>query len=64
MENTGLYSQNDEDRIIGDILNKINDTEKYCVEFGAWDGITGSNTYHFIKDKSYRSILIEGDEEK
>ena len=59
-----LYSQNDEESLIRNILETINDEEKYCVEFGAWDGITGSNSYNFIKNDNFKSVLIEGDEHK
>lgn len=59
------YSQRGEDGILDIILTTINkDEPAWCVEFGAWDGITGSNTYHFIKDKGYRAVLIEGDPDR
>lgn len=60
----GFYSQNGEDEIINDILQTIGDDRKWCAEFGAWDGIVGSNTYHFISKKNYKSVLIEGDKNK
>lgn len=62
----GYYSQNGEDEIIEDILKIIEkDLDSlWCVEFGAWDGITVSNTYHFIKEKNFKAVLIEGDEKK
>jgi hypothetical protein len=37
---------------------------KWCVEFGAWDGIHLSNTYNLIKNSDYKAVLIEGDPEK
>jgi hypothetical protein len=62
----GYFSQNGEDEIIENILDIIGEekNDQWCVEFGAWDGITGSNTYRFIKDKNYKSVLIEGDRNK
>lgn len=64
-----LHSQNNEDEIIRDILNKINvnennDNQKWCVEFGAWDGVFGSNSNYFITQQSYKAILIEGNKRK
>lgn len=60
------YSQNGEDRIVGEILLKIPDKNKnnWCVEFGAWDGKYLSNTYNLIENKEYSAILIEGDLKK
>lgn len=64
-----FYSQNSEDEIIKDILDRINinqnqDESKWCVEFGAWDGIFGSNSNYFITKKLYKAVLIEGDSNK
>lgn len=60
------YSQEGEDIIIDNILSIIGDNEegRWCVEFGAWDGIHASNTYHFIKEKQFQGVLIEGDNKK
>lgn len=64
INNFKSYSQEGEDIIIKNILNILGENdkeEKWCVEFGAWDGIHASNTYHFIKEESYKAVLIEGD---
>lgn len=58
------YSQCGEDSIIEGILKKIPDLDKWCVEFGAWDGIHLSNTFNLIKNSAYRSVLIEADRKK
>jgi hypothetical protein len=60
------YSQNSEDQIIKEILDKIEiqDEEKWSVEFGAWDGVFGSNSNYFITKEGYKSVLIEGNNEK
>ena len=52
-----MYGQFDEVRI----LKKIYDygLPKTCIEFGAYDGITNSNTYYFWNKKGFRSLLIE-----
>ncbi len=56
-----VTSQNGEDGIIEKILEVINDSDKWCVEFGSWDGIKCSNTFNLIDKKAYHAVLIEGD---
>ena len=48
------YSQFGEDGILNEIINRIdnNKLDKWCVEFGAKDGILDSNTYNLIKNHS------------
>ncbi len=62
-----IYSQNGEDGIIAELLARIESQiplDKWCVEFGALDGIKYSNTYNLIIGKGYRAVLIEGDKKK
>jgi hypothetical protein len=54
------FSQNGEDGMLEHILSKIS-SNKWAVEFGAWDGKYLSNTYHFIERHGYSAVLIEGD---
>lgn len=58
------HSQFGEDGIIEAILDCIPTKDKWCVEFGAWDGLHLSNTYSLIKNKGYKSVLIEADGDK
>ena len=58
------FSQFGEDGIIEAILDLIPNKNNWCVEFGAWDGIYLSNTYNLIKNKKYKSVLIESNKEK
>ncbi len=62
-----LYSQNGEDGVIEEINKRLDlDTKsdsKWCVEFGAWDGIYLSNTFKLVKE-GWNCIYIEGDKEK
>lgn len=56
-----VTSQYGEDGIIAKVLEVIGEHDKWCVEFGSWDGKTCSNTYKLIKDDGYSAILIEAD---
>ncbi len=58
-----IKSQNGEDGIIEAILSVIGGN-KWCVEFGAWDGEYLSNTYNLIQNRGFSAVLIEGDAEK
>ena len=51
-----MYGQFDEVRIIKKIYEDY-DLPKTCIEFGAYDGITNSNTYYFWNKKGFRSLL-------
>jgi len=53
-------SQTGEDGIIEKALEVINDSNCWCVEFGAWDGRHLSNTYNLIVNRGYSAVLIEG----
>jgi hypothetical protein len=61
---TNVYSQNGEDGILSKVLNELPETDKWCVEFGAWDGRYLSNTCHLIETKEYCAVLIEPDKKK
>ncbi|MGD9082468.1 MAG: FkbM family methyltransferase [Desulfobacterales bacterium] len=58
------YSQTGEDGIIKKILEVMPQNDKWCVEFGAWDGVYDSNTKNLIETKDYSAILIEANKEK
>lgn len=61
-----IHSQNGEDGILQKMLDLLRDQlpeEKFCVEFGAWDGRFLSNTFALI-EKGWRGVYIEGDPEK
>jgi len=59
-----ITSQYGEDGIIEKVLEVIGDNNKWCVEFGVWDGKHYSNTFNLIKNKDYSAVLIEGDARK
>jgi len=56
-----FYSQQGEDGLLAFILSKIPDKTGWCVEFGAWDGKSESNTYYFISHLGYHGVMIEAD---
>lgn len=58
-----IYSQFGEDGIILEILNRLGsqNLDNWCVEFGARDGMSDSNTFNLIKNHNYNAVLIEGD---
>ena len=56
-----FYSQQGEDGILAFVLSRIPDKTGWCVELGAWDGKSESNTYYFISHLGYHGIMIEAD---
>ncbi|MGH2506215.1 MAG: hypothetical protein ACRDHZ_02145 [Ktedonobacteraceae bacterium] len=54
-----VHSQFGEDGIIEAALSKLPTLNRWCVEFGAWDGIYLSNTRNLIESRGYRAVLIE-----
>lgn len=56
-----VYSQCGEDGIVEAILERLPERDRWCVEFGAWDGRHLSNTRHLIESKGYSAVLIEAD---
>jgi len=61
-----VFTQAGEDGIIEKILNTLpsNSRDKWCVEFGAWDGIYLSNARNLILNQGYSAVLIEGGKAK
>jgi hypothetical protein len=56
-----VFSQNGEDGVLDKIFELITPTSRFAVEFGASDGITGSNVRNLIINKGWSGLLIEGD---
>lgn len=54
------YSQWGEDGVIEEIFRRIGETNRLCIEIGAWNGIHFSNTKS-LRDKGWKSILAESD---
>lgn len=59
-----VTSQFGEDGIIEAVFDRIGIENKWCCEFGAWDGKYLSNTYNLIHNHGWSGVLIEGDKDK
>jgi len=59
-----IYSQTGEDGVVQALLEKLPESDRWCVEFGAWDGIYANNTRRLITEEGYNAVLIEGDEKR
>jgi hypothetical protein len=55
-----VNSQKGEDGVLRKILETIGAANRWCVEFGAWDGRHLSNTYDLIASREFSAVLIEG----
>jgi len=52
-------SQKGQDSLIEYIFDKIKTTNKFYVEFGAYDGINFCNTRHLLKNKNWSGLLLD-----
>jgi hypothetical protein len=59
-----VSSQFGEDGVIAEIFRRIGNGNRFCVEFGAWDGKHFSNTWDLWHNHGWRAVLIEGDPTK
>ena len=59
--NANINSQCGEDGVIAAILDLLPAHNRWCVEFGASDGRSGSTSRALIENHGYSAVLIEGD---
>ncbi len=59
-----VYSQLGEDGVISKILEMLPCKDRWCVEFGAWDGKYLSNVANLILNQSFSAVLIEANKVK
>jgi len=60
-----VFSQNGEDGIIEKVMSMLGiQSNGFCVELGAWDGIFNSNTYELIHRRNWSGLLIEANSSK
>ena len=58
-----VYSQNGEDGILRELLNRLPSPTNWVCEFGVLDGKEYSNTFRLIEQKGYNAVYIESDSE-
>lgn len=56
----GIYSQGAEEAILDRIFEKVPPRRRFCVEFGASDGLRNSNTARLLREEGWSGVLIEG----
>src|SRR5688572_7452284 len=59
-----VTSQCGEDGIIAHICDVIEPANRYCIEFGAWDGKLYSNCYNLFANAGWDGLMIEANAEK
>ena len=59
-----IHSQNGEDGIIEELLKRLEISNGWVCEFGAWDGVHLSNTFNLVKTKNFKAVFIEGNNSK
>ena len=59
-----VYSQGGEDGVISRIFECIGTTNRFFVEFGAWDGHHLSNTANLRLHGGWSGLLLDGDGER
>lgn len=58
-----VHSQRGEDGILEEVFKHIPGGERWCVEFGAWDGVHLSNT-RYLMEQGWHGVFIEADPER
>lgn len=59
-----VVSQWGEDGVIQEIFKRIGTTNKFCVEFGAWDGKYLSNVWNLWHNQDWSAVLIESEKKR
>lgn len=59
-----VTSQCGEDGLIHRLLQLVQPQTKYCVEFGAWDGVKFSNCHHLLMQQGWHGLMIEANSGK
>ena len=59
-----VASRTGEDGILGQVFSIIGSENRFCVEFGAWDGRHLSNSWNLIANRGWGGVLIEGDDSR
>jgi hypothetical protein len=59
-----VMSQCGEDGLIEKIFEIMGASNKWCVEFGAWDGKHYSNSWSLINNFGWKAVLVEGNKDR
>jgi hypothetical protein len=59
-----VTSQCGEDGVLEAVFQLLPGEERWCCEFGAWDGKHLSNTYNLLTNHGWHGVLIEADARK
>lgn len=59
-----VHSQGGEDGVLVHLFDCLGTINRYCVEFGAWDGRRLSNTAHLRLEYGWTGLLMDGDPER
>jgi len=59
-----VTSQFGEDGIVAELLRRLGEGARCCVEFGAWDGRHFSNTWSLWHERGWSAVLIEGERDR
>ena len=59
-----VYSHNGEDGVLEFLIARLPHSNKWAVEFGAWDGKWASNACHLLENARWNTVFIECDEAK
>jgi hypothetical protein len=54
-----VTSQDGEDGVIAEIMRRLGITAGWCVEFGAYDGKSDSNTWDLVHNRGWKAVYIE-----
>jgi hypothetical protein len=56
----GIYSQGAEEAMLDRIFELVPPHRRFCLEFGASDGLRNSNTARLLRDQGWSGVLLEG----
>lgn len=55
-----VFSQGAEDGMLERIFQRLPPRRRFCVEFGAGDGLRNSNTARLVREEGWQGVMIEG----